>query len=140
MRACVSRPECVLAGDRFVLLKHMDPAPCLAPCPLGLPRHNKLADGDPDPRPLSQSHRVQKPKMSSSKEGADPEDTGSSLAESVCIESAARSDSDSSEEEDGGSHHGPPRTNSHSAHGGGVGGQSPPTGGIPSTPITTRVQ
>ena len=74
---------------------------------------------DPDPRPLSQDHKAKKPKQSSSKEGEDTEDTGSSLAESVRIESASSShsseDSEDSEEE-GVNHQGPHRKKSHSAH------------------------
>ena len=66
-------------------------------------------------RPLSRSSKAKKPKTSSFKEGEGTDDTGSSLAESVRIESASSSDPDSSEEEEGGNQQGPHRKHSHSA-------------------------
>ena len=59
---------------------------------------------DSDPRPRNQKHKAHKPKKPSSKEGEDIDNTGSSLVESVHIESASSSDSDSSEEEERGNH------------------------------------
>ena len=59
--------------------------------------------GDLDLRPRSQNCAAKKPsEKSSSKEGDDTDDTGSSLAESVHIETASTSNSDSSDKNEGG--------------------------------------
>ena len=46
--------------------------------------------GDPELRPPSQSYEAKKPKKSSSTEGEETDNTGSSLAESVRTEPAPR--------------------------------------------------
>ena len=71
--------------------------------------------GNPDPGSLNQN-QVKKPKTLSSKEREDTEDTRSSLADSVRIESASSLDLDSSEEEERENRQDPHGKNRHSAH------------------------
>ena len=73
--------------------------------------------GHPDPGSRNQNHPVKKPQKPLTKEDEDTEDAGSSLAESVRIESSSGSDLDSSEEGEGLNCQGPHRKNSHSSHG-----------------------
>ena len=66
---------------------------------------------------LTRDYEARKLKRSSSKDGEDTDETGSSLAEPVYIETGSGSDSDALDKEDGVTYQGLHRKNSHSAHG-----------------------